>query len=110
MEPPGPAGACHRAGRRPDPVGRPDNKLSVIRDRLTPDYAALHPGYGPEPRSAINTAERYKGIVRNRGAVGAIGRDRAQQGIEKLGYGARLGVAHTEHHAGRVVPVGPTFQ
>jgi hypothetical protein len=22
---------------------------SVIRDRLTPDYAALHPGYGPEP-------------------------------------------------------------
>src|SRR6266853_6462440 len=45
MEPPGPAGACHRASQRPDPLGRPDDKLSVIRDGLTPDYAALHPGY-----------------------------------------------------------------
>jgi hypothetical protein len=33
MEPPGPA------------FGGPDDKLRVIRDRLTPDYAALHPGY-----------------------------------------------------------------
>src|SRR5712671_639202 len=33
MEPPGPAGACHRAGQRPDPVGRPDNKLRVIREQ-----------------------------------------------------------------------------
>ncbi len=33
MEPPGPA------------FGRPDDKLSVIRDGLTPHYAALHPGY-----------------------------------------------------------------
>ena len=63
-----------------------------------------------EPRSAIDTAERHKGIVRNRGAVGSIGRDRAQQGIEKLGDGARLGIAHNEHHAGRVVAVGPAFQ
>src|SRR5882672_3756665 len=31
MEPPGPAGACHRAGQRPDPVGRPDDKLRVMR-------------------------------------------------------------------------------
>jgi hypothetical protein len=35
MEPPGPGGACHRAGQRPDPVGRPDDKLNVIRDGLT---------------------------------------------------------------------------
>src|SRR5262249_13908594 len=27
VEPPGPAGACHRAGQRPDPGGRPDGKL-----------------------------------------------------------------------------------
>ena len=47
MEPPGPAGACHRAGPMPDPVGRPDDELRVIRDRLTPDYASLHPGYRP---------------------------------------------------------------
>ncbi len=33
MEPPGPA------------FGRPDDKLSVIRGRPVPDYAALHPGY-----------------------------------------------------------------
>src|SRR5262245_16080834 len=39
MQPPRPTGACHRAGHRPDPVGRPDGKL-------TPDYAALHLGYG----------------------------------------------------------------
>src|SRR5882672_3263226 len=57
MEPPGPAGACHRAGPpglasgrpdgrlRPDPVGRPDDKLREIRDRHfdsaqpIPDYA-----------------------------------------------------------------------
>jgi len=45
MEPPGPAGACHRAGQRPDPVGRPDDKLSEIRGRPIPDYAALHRGY-----------------------------------------------------------------
>src|SRR6266436_6920365 len=32
-EPPGPAGACHRAGQRPDPVGRPDYKLRAIRDQ-----------------------------------------------------------------------------
>src|SRR5262249_16377784 len=30
IEPPGPGGAWHRAGRRPDPVGRPDNKLREI--------------------------------------------------------------------------------
>ncbi len=30
-QPPGPAGACHRIGKRPDPVGRPDDNLSVIR-------------------------------------------------------------------------------
>src|SRR5712691_2003793 len=30
-KPPGPAGACHRAGRRPDPVGRPDDKLRALR-------------------------------------------------------------------------------
>ena len=50
MEPPGPAGACHRAGQRPDPLGRPDDKLREIRERVGrilwvfPDYAALHPG------------------------------------------------------------------
>jgi len=33
MEQPGPAS------------GRPDDKLRVIRDRLSPDYASLHPGY-----------------------------------------------------------------
>src|SRR6266446_4862592 len=32
IEPPGPAGACHRAGQRPVPVGRPDDKLSEILD------------------------------------------------------------------------------
>jgi hypothetical protein len=37
MEPPGPAGACHRAG--------PMINLSVIRGQPIPDYAALHPGY-----------------------------------------------------------------
>src|SRR5258708_39106331 len=30
-KPPGPAGACHRAGQRPDPVGRPDEKLRALR-------------------------------------------------------------------------------
>src|SRR5258708_7759441 len=30
-KPPGPAGACHRAGQRPDPVGRPDDKLRALR-------------------------------------------------------------------------------
>ena len=83
---------------------------SVIRGRLIPDYAALHPGYGQAPQSAIDAAEWHQRIVHNRGAVGSIGRDRAQQGIEKLGDGARLGVAHNEHHAGRVVAVGPAFQ
>jgi len=43
MEPPGPAS------------GRPDDKLRVIRDRLTPDYAALHPGYGSLRRGQILT-------------------------------------------------------
>src|SRR5258708_37309195 len=33
MEPTGPA------------LGRPDDKLRVIRDKLLPDYASLHPGY-----------------------------------------------------------------
>jgi hypothetical protein len=33
IEPPGPAGACHRAGQGPDPVGRPDDKLSEIQVR-----------------------------------------------------------------------------
>src|SRR5260370_37459391 len=53
MEPPGPAGACHRAGQRPAPVGQPDDKPSVIRSSplhaatLLPDYAAPHPGYEP---------------------------------------------------------------
>src|SRR3984893_2863764 len=28
-KPTGPAGACHRAGQRPDPVGRPDDRLRV---------------------------------------------------------------------------------
>src|SRR4051812_30170011 len=28
-KPTGPAGACHRAGQRPDPLGRPDDKLRV---------------------------------------------------------------------------------
>src|SRR5882757_6147669 len=73
MEPPGAAGACHRAGPpgpasgrpdgrlQPDPVGRPDGKLRAIRDRLTPDYAEFtigpaegrtrwrHPGYKRRP-------------------------------------------------------------
>src|SRR5229473_4244003 len=39
MEPPGPAGACHRAGQRPDPVGRPDDKLRDIRGRPNPGFA-----------------------------------------------------------------------
>src|SRR5260370_20870223 len=30
-KPPGPALACHRAGQRPDPVGRPDDKLRALR-------------------------------------------------------------------------------
>src|SRR5258708_38455761 len=68
MEPPGPAGACPRAGPtgpafgrpdgrlRPDPVGRPDAKLREIRDAAGRDgavgpglraaRAALQPGYG----------------------------------------------------------------
>src|SRR5260221_12270332 len=70
MEPPVPAGACHRAGPtgpafgrpddrlRPDPLGRPDDKLREIRERpieipetLIPDGGtakrrrSLHPGY-----------------------------------------------------------------
>src|SRR5467141_1948879 len=28
-KPTGPAGACHRAGQRPDPLGRPDDRLRV---------------------------------------------------------------------------------
>src|SRR6266566_3962267 len=61
-------------------------------------------------RSAIDTAERHEGVVRNRGAVGSIGRDGAEQGIEKLGYGPWLDVAYDEHHAGAAVAVGPAFQ
>jgi hypothetical protein len=30
LQPPGPPGACHRAGQRPDPLGRPDDKLRVL--------------------------------------------------------------------------------
>ena len=33
IEPPALDGACHRASRRPDPVGRPDDKLREIRVR-----------------------------------------------------------------------------
>src|SRR5215467_12864399 len=39
IEPPGPAEACHRAGQRPDPVGRPDDKLRDIR--VTPSGMSL---------------------------------------------------------------------
>src|SRR5258705_9084018 len=50
-KPPGPAGACHRAGQRPDPVGRPDDKLRKIRGSVlqrgsaVPHCASLHAGY-----------------------------------------------------------------
>jgi hypothetical protein len=49
--PPGPAGACHRAGQRPDPLGRPDDKLRVIRApenerRITPE-PAIGPRFAP---------------------------------------------------------------
>jgi len=50
---PGPAGACHRAGQRPDPVGRPDGRLRVPtvgrnylgaarRTRLCPPCGYVH--------------------------------------------------------------------
>ena len=39
IEPAGPAEACHRAGQRPDPVGRPDDKLRDIR--VTPSGMSL---------------------------------------------------------------------
>src|SRR5229473_1515195 len=55
MEPPGPAGACHRAGQRPDPVGRPDDKLREMRELPAPDHAALHPGYEPGHRGSMGT-------------------------------------------------------
>src|SRR6266566_9212913 len=51
IEPPGPAGACHRACQRPDPLGRPDDKLSEIRGRPPTGQCrprvslALNPGY-----------------------------------------------------------------
>src|SRR5258707_4332172 len=48
IEPPGPAGACHRPGQRPDPLCRPDDKLSEIREycNATPGVASAQPGYG----------------------------------------------------------------
>jgi hypothetical protein len=42
LTPPGLAGACHRAGQRPDPVGEPDGRLrrasptSVARPNFSP--------------------------------------------------------------------------
>src|SRR5258708_12553472 len=48
MEPPGPAGACHRARPRPDPVGQPDDKLSVIRRTPLPPPTPP-PHYPPPP-------------------------------------------------------------
>jgi len=42
VKPPGPAGACHWAGQRPDPVGRPDDRLRVPTKR----------------RSSVGTARR----------------------------------------------------
>jgi hypothetical protein len=65
IEPPGPAGARHRAGQRPDPVGGPDDKLRETPGRHCrvgrpfPDFAEfiigpaeggtrwLNPGHGP---------------------------------------------------------------
>jgi 6,7-dimethyl-8-ribityllumazine synthase len=43
MEPPGPA------------FGRPDGKLSEIRDRPLPDFAALHPGYKTRALRVLRT-------------------------------------------------------
>src|SRR5262245_28420105 len=60
--------------------------------------------------SAIHTAEWNKGIVHDGGAVRSIGRDGAQQSVEKLGYDARLDVAHNEHHAAAAVAAGPMFK
>jgi hypothetical protein len=42
----GPAGACHRAGRRPDPVGRPESDIPDATDRSAqPGCRRAHPGY-----------------------------------------------------------------
>ncbi len=49
-----PVGACHRAGPRPNPVGRPDDKLKRIppsrcgKSRNTLRYCALPPSFGPD--------------------------------------------------------------
>src|SRR6266478_8198198 len=48
--PPGPAGACHRAGQRPDPVGRPDG-------RLRPDPVAYCALLQAQTKWAANGAE-----------------------------------------------------
>src|SRR6266436_1528566 len=78
VEPPGSAGACHRAGPpgpasgrpdgrlQPDPVGRPDDKLSEIR---APPYQygnaarvslALNPGYGSSARRLLRAPRRLR--------------------------------------------------
>ena len=68
MEPPGPAGACHRAGRRPDPVGRPDDKLREIRDRPINVHRrprvslSLNPGYSTVAALAAGEWESQNGI------------------------------------------------
>jgi len=68
IEPPGPAGACHRAGQRPDPVGRPDDKLREIRDRPINVHRrprvslSLNPGYSTVAALAAGEWESQNGI------------------------------------------------
>src|ERR1700731_2506826 len=53
--PPGPVGACHRAGQRPDPVGRPDDRLRV--PAKPPPYP---PPLAGEGREGVGTARRAR--------------------------------------------------
>src|SRR5262249_12614662 len=62
MRPTGPGGACHRAGQRPDPVGRPNDKLcppyalpydrNALQGLVTRAPAAYRPDAPPETRPA----------------------------------------------------------
>ena len=70
MEPTGPAGACHRAGQRPDPVGRTDGKLCGIRHGLTRISLTLNPGYQAATSVAPLTRNRKWGKFPGGGSQG----------------------------------------
>jgi len=102
-EPPRPAGACHRTGHKPDPLGRPDGRLRVpTLSSFT--WALRDPSRSPQERAFAHSpvSATHRDLPRHRHLPRSI----RMRGPPKFGGIRGEGVCYTVPGSGRASSAG----